>query len=206
MTPPIGNSRSTSSTLLEVRDASPSIVDLTNSKLRDGLRSSLEHTDSSLVNSENGRSSSIGNIGNQLRASVDSELLKPPMVPSDDENFRSILGGEAHAFSSRRPSSIRLTPDYTRTPKFVIGPHSTIRKSADVVLSVLLFYCALVIPFQAAFERDLEDNTSSSLGLFVMDSIVDICFILDMGLNFRTAYFSQVSSLSHRNMNIFDLR
>ena len=61
-------------------------------------------------------------------------------------------------------------------------PNTQWRQLWDVVILCLVMYTAIVIPFQYAF------NEGQSLAWFVVDSVVDVLFIADVFVNFRTAF------------------
>ena len=48
---------------------------------------------------------------------------------------------------------------------------------------VLVLYSVIAIPLDFGFQYDVPD------GLFVWDICVDVCFIFDLAINFRTAYY-----------------
>eukprot|EP00736_Rhodelphis_marinus_P009441 Rmarinus@m.25663 len=113
-----------------------------------------------------------------------------------DEDFTSILGGGAmlpqNLESSRRPSSIYSgRTERAARRRFLLTPYSTLRKIADLTLCVLLLYCAIMIPFQVAFDEMISENETAWTIIFTCDLLVDFFFLLDVLLNFRTTYYRQ---------------
>jgi len=67
--------------------------------------------------------------------------------------------------------------------QLVIHPHSPFTKNWDLFIAVLLFYTAYVTPFDVGFLETKLD------GLFVINQIVNMGFVMDMAKTFFTAYF-----------------
>merc|ERR1712070_327058 len=58
----------------------------------------------------------------------------------------------------------------------------------DMVLTILCLYIGIMLPFQYAFEQDFS---SAATDVIIMtDRIVNIFFMLDVFLNFRTGFVS----------------
>ena len=68
---------------------------------------------------------------------------------------------------------------------YIIMPHSRTRTIWNFIVLMLLVYTATLVPYRTAF-IELEDETNMILPAF--DIIVDIMYIIDMGLNFFMAY------------------
>jgi CRP-like cAMP-binding protein len=67
----------------------------------------------------------------------------------------------------------------------LILPKSPQKISWDIFIGSLIFYSALIIPVQIGFDK------SPSVGLKVLDQIVDILFGIDMLVSLRTCYFDE---------------
>ena len=65
-----------------------------------------------------------------------------------------------------------------------IHPHSSIRTRWDLVISIMLAYNAFTIPYRVCF-NDVLDTTN---GLWYVDRLVDVCFLLDVCANFHTGF------------------
>jgi hypothetical protein len=73
-------------------------------------------------------------------------------------------------------------------PKCVCVPNSGPARAWDMTLLVALIYVAIVTPFQMAFLHENNMNDISTwMGLFVIDRIVDLVFLFDIAVNFRTS-------------------
>jgi CRP-like cAMP-binding protein len=64
----------------------------------------------------------------------------------------------------------------------IMRPDSPARMAWDLTLMVLLFYIALSLPYALGFAQD-------STTLRTIDEVIDVIFMVDIVLNFRTAYF-----------------
>jgi hypothetical protein len=65
-------------------------------------------------------------------------------------------------------------------------PNTRITDNWDKLMLVLLMYTAVVTPCEVAFSNKLKYDA-----LFVINRMVDFCFLLDMGVNFNLAYLNQ---------------
>jgi len=76
---------------------------------------------------------------------------------------------------------------------FVILPQSSFRRYWDMISLVLLTYTAFFTPFQIAFLGDSQrfDNIPEWAATFAVDRTVDLVFIIDLFLNFRSAWVTE---------------
>ena len=74
---------------------------------------------------------------------------------------------------------------------FVVAPNSDFRMCWDIVMLVFLTYVAVFTPYQIAFlsEHHIITTPQSWMGLFVLDRMVDFVFLVDMCVNFRSAWY-----------------
>ena len=66
-----------------------------------------------------------------------------------------------------------------------LSPDQPFMEKWDILMLVLLVYTALLTPFEVAF------LTTELNSLFVVNRLVDLCFVCDMCLNFFTQYRSE---------------
>ena len=72
----------------------------------------------------------------------------------------------------------------------ILMPNSELRKFWDITISMLVVYSLLVTPIQIAFQTKVNmDNMAW------FDLMVDFFFLLDIGINFRTAYYDEWGNL-----------
>jgi len=86
---------------------------------------------------------------------------------------------------------------------FLIDPHSSFRTAWDILIMVLILWTSVVLPFRLAFVEDatfanqtiVNETQNASRTLieidfwFFADTVQDSLFLIDIILNFRTAYF-----------------
>ena len=83
---------------------------------------------------------------------------------------------------------------------FVVMPEGNFRRNWDFLTCILLFYTALFTPVQMAFLADdmILTDIRSWIGIFCLDRLVDAVFIVDIFINFRSAYVTSTG------MTVFD--
>lgn len=94
-----------------------------------------------------------------------------------------------------------MLPEYKlqtpRIDKFTILHYSPFKAVWDWLILLLVIYTAILTPYSAAFLlNDQEEQRRRECGyscspLNVVDLIVDIMFIIDILINFRTTYVNQ---------------
>lgn len=87
------------------------------------------------------------------------------------------------SFSSH--SSIMSSPVIIKDPKYMLKPESTLRVGWDLTTMVMLLYLAISMPFRVGFAYDATPGSF----LFGFEFLLDLLFIVDVILNFRTGYF-----------------
>jgi CRP-like cAMP-binding protein len=80
----------------------------------------------------------------------------------------------------------------------VIDPNSTFRRWWDFTQIVLLLYVAIAVPYRIGFGKEVLWLES----WFWLDVCVDIYFISDVYVSFRTAYVDDEGDLEYRNSKI----
>jgi hypothetical protein len=78
--------------------------------------------------------------------------------------------------------------------KCFFRPNSQFRQVWDLVQVVLLLYLLVSVPLRIGFDMDVEFGT---FGYF-WDMFVDIFFLVDIWVNFRTAYYNKHGYLEIR--------
>lgn len=71
-----------------------------------------------------------------------------------------------------------------KTPPHIILHYSTFKAIWDWVILILTFYTAIMVPYNVAFNTKSMDT----VGLLVVDTIVDVIFFIDIVLNFHTTF------------------
>ena len=81
------------------------------------------------------------------------------------------------AVKQRHPVLACLSCDLT------FDPLGQSRQWWDVAMTALLLYCTAEVPLRVAFEEDMASNWR------YFNVLVDLLFIVDIGVNFRTAFY-----------------
>ena len=72
-------------------------------------------------------------------------------------------------------------------PWYIVKPSSLFRRSLDGLIVVILIYNVVITPFRVSFTID------TPLWLFVLETGMDVVFLLDLGVNFVTAVLDESS-------------
>jgi hypothetical protein len=80
----------------------------------------------------------------------------------------------------------------------MIHPNSAFRKRWDVCLAVLIVYLAFACPYRVSF----DDEAVLWSGWFFLDLFVDLYFILDVCLNFRTAIITKDGEVLYKQKDV----
>ena len=100
---------------------------------------------------------------------------------------QEIYGAESIALTTAQANALlrkqqALLRQQRRERMCVLMPESNIRFTWDMVATVLIFFIAIALPFRIAFVEAWH------LGWAVADFLIDMFFIVDVIVNFRTAY------------------
>ncbi len=80
----------------------------------------------------------------------------------------------------------------------MIHPNSTFRKRWDVWQAVLIVYLAFACPYRVSF----DDPVVLWSGWFVFDLFIDLYFIMDVCLNFRTAIITKDGEVLYKQKDV----
>lgn len=70
-----------------------------------------------------------------------------------------------------------------KTPPHIILHYCTFKTSWDWIILILTFYTAIMVPYNVSFKTKQNNVT-----WLVVDSIVDVIFLVDIVLNFHTTF------------------
>ncbi|KAF1376595.1 hypothetical protein PFLUV_G00213100 [Perca fluviatilis] len=96
---------------------------------------------------------------------------------------------------SQRPSRLAealqlgsdILPQYKqeapKTPPHIILHYCTFKTTWDWIILILTFYTAIMVPYNVSFK-----TKQNNLAWLVVDSIVDVVFLIDIVLNFHTTF------------------
>lgn len=99
----------------------------------------------------------------------------------DDDSEDDSSDGMKEAEMKRNSGDASGYPSDTGT----WDPNANWRKNWDLLMMILLLFCAFVTPFEIGFIDTNEVDT-----LFVVNQVINILFIIDVVLAFNTGYFS----------------
>jgi len=86
---------------------------------------------------------------------------------------------------------------------FLVLPNSTFRMAWDISMATFLMYVAVFTPFQMAFlaaDHDIATPQEWPF-FFALDRLVDLIFLVDMGINFRSAWYITDINIIFFNQN-----
>ncbi|XP_014677839.1 PREDICTED: potassium voltage-gated channel subfamily H member 1-like [Priapulus caudatus] len=106
--------------------------------------------------------------------------LQKPMV-SRSESKHTGISLTLNLNPEMLPAYRQETP---KTPPHIILHYSTFKAIWDWVILILTFYTAIMVPYNVAFSTKSMDT----VGLLVIDTIVDVIFFIDIVLNFHTTF------------------
>ena len=103
--------------------------------------------------------------------------------------LRALVGaqrqwGDLHEIYETRAESLF---EQAPLPPYVRDPDSEFSAVWDLTSVLLLLYVAIVIPLRACFDMEVQLWS----GVFWFDAMVDVFFICDVGLNFRTSFYDK---------------
>ncbi|CAL8316115.1 unnamed protein product [Merluccius merluccius] len=101
--------------------------------------------------------------------------------------------GNAESKTSRLAEVLQLgsdiLPQYKqeapKTPPHIILHYCTFKTTWDWVILILTFYTAIMVPYNVSFKHK---QPSSNMAWLVVDSVVDVIFLVDIVLNFHTTF------------------
>jgi CRP-like cAMP-binding protein len=97
----------------------------------------------------------------------------PPLLTKFSEYLAEVQAKNGRIYMKRPPP----------THYCVLRPDSPFRMTWDFIIMFLLFYIALVLPYNLGFQRNKSKAAEA------VDLIIDMFFVVDVILNFRTAYY-----------------
>jgi Ca2+-binding EF-hand superfamily protein len=124
----------------------------------------------------------------ELWDSLRPRLLALVRMQQQWGKFHDIYEGSSHSSSF----------EYSDIPKGIRDPDSTFSAIWDLAQVILLLYVSITVPLRAGFELTVE---LWSFGFF-WDLLIDLFFIVDIFLNFRTAFYTSTGVREERPKKI----
>ncbi|XP_039595845.1 potassium voltage-gated channel subfamily H member 4a isoform X1 [Polypterus senegalus] len=128
---------------------------------------------------------------------------------------RTVLHHLTSQFTSRNKSEVKLhnsmfdnkpsVPEYkvaaVQKSRFILLHYSICKALWDWLILLATFYVAVTVPYNVCFTA-YDDCESASRSTIVSDIAVEMLFILDIALNFRTTYVSQSGQVVYEPRSI----
>ena len=109
---------------------------------------------------------------------------RSPAAMGSPTGYYGYYGGSSGRFSDNLPEYRHEPP---KTPPHILLHYSTFKVTWDWVILGLTFYTVIMVPFNLAVYRTSYTSTGD-ITFLVVDSIVDIIFLIDIVFNFHTSF------------------
>ncbi|KAJ8392370.1 hypothetical protein AAFF_G00074950 [Aldrovandia affinis] len=133
---------------------------------------------------EDDSSKGWGKLARLTRALTSSrgvlQQLAPTVHKGENVHKHSRLAEVLQLGSDILPQYKQETP---KTPPHIILHYCTFKTTWDWVILILTFYTAIMVPYNVSFKTKQNNVT-----WLVVDSIVDVIFLVDIVLNFHTTF------------------
>ncbi|VDK34267.1 unnamed protein product [Taenia asiatica] len=124
-------------------------------------------------------------------------------------NFKSVVsepsntttGSSLPSFQLPHLSTKNSIPEYKvqdlKASRCILLHYSILKIVWDWLIVLCTFYFAIMVPYNAAFQKDSTERT-----LRTLDMIIEVLFIVDILLNFRTTFVSKSGQVVHHSKEI----
>ncbi|KAM4698553.1 voltage-gated delayed rectifier potassium channel KCNH8-like [Rhinophrynus dorsalis] len=130
---------------------------------------------------------------------------RPPGFNANRRRSRAVLYHLSGHLQKQDKSKLKLNnnvfgdkptiPEYKvaaiQKSRFILLHYGTFKAGWDWLILLATFYVAVTVPYNVCFTINRDDNSSSRSPPSVSDIFVEILFMLDILLNFRTTYVSK---------------
>ncbi|XP_075905713.1 voltage-gated delayed rectifier potassium channel KCNH5-like [Nelusetta ayraudi] len=106
--------------------------------------------------------------------------IAPPLGKAEVSHKPSRLAEALQLGSDILPQYKQEAP---KTPPHIILHYCTFKTTWDWVILILTFYTAIMVPYNVSFK-----TKQNNLAWLVLDSVVDVIFLVDIVLNFHTTF------------------
>ena len=114
---------------------------------------------------------------------VDGATLVRTALESVRADVRAIYGTNSR--QQPRFQMLSAAEYEAKRKRCFLIPDGNFRKRWDLVQVVMLFYVASMVPLRIGFDREAEPWTVA----FLIEAFVDIYFVIDIGVQFRSAFY-----------------
>ena len=106
-------------------------------------------------------------------------------------DFNDINEGEIEDYLKKKSQQLQdLVGVKTNHSRFILDPNARIVTIWSIFISIILLYSVIISPYSIAF---LDADVMSPL--FIVDMIIDVCFLIDLIFNFNIGYYDEESQL-----------
>ena len=112
-----------------------------------------------------------------------------------DEAFRVLSKKDKIDDSESSESETNIDNNNDICNNYILLPDNPLRQFWDVIVGIFLIYTSIVFPYRISF---LNENSKSGKKLKLLDDIIDNFFILDIIINFLTAYYTNDERIEKR--------
>ncbi|KAM6449498.1 voltage-gated delayed rectifier potassium channel KCNH4 [Liasis olivaceus] len=100
-----------------------------------------------------------------------------------------------------KPSVPEYKVAYVQKSRFILLHYSIFKALWDWLILLATFYVAVTVPYNVCF-TDAEDSLTAARSTIVSDIVVEMLFIVDIILNFRTTYVSESGQVVYNTRSI----
>ncbi|KAG8140049.1 hypothetical protein E2320_002795 [Naja naja] len=100
-----------------------------------------------------------------------------------------------------KPSVPEYKVAYVQKSRFILLHYSIFKALWDWLILLATFYVAVTVPYNVCF-TDAEDSLTAARSTIVSDIVVEMLFIVDIVLNFRTTYVSESGQVVYNTRSI----
>ena len=112
--------------------------------------------------------------------------------PTKSKQLKKDAGRSTVDLEQERYDKMIVAEDWMQK-NWIVDPMGTFRKRWDIAQVVLLAYVTAAVPYRIGFDHD----THPWEFFFVLDLFVDVYFLLDIALSFRTAFYNHQGDLEY---------
>ena len=110
---------------------------------------------------------------------------------SSIHNFNDVNEGEIEDYLKQKSKQLQdLVKVKTNYSRFILDPNSRAVTIWSIFIAIVLLYSAIISPYSIAF---LDVGILSPL--FIIDMMIDVCFLIDLIFNFNIGYYDEESQL-----------
>eukprot|EP01051_Picozoa_sp_SAG22_P020972 SAG22_NODE_4439_length_1268_cov_3.111206_1_plen_290_part_10 len=137
-----------------------------------------ELTPSTSTDSKSSRSGKFKEYGDKVRSDVRVKALQRMGESAVQQVHSDVI-----SLYGRSPTDVQDAA-VTRRPPCILHPDSKFRVGWDVLQAAALLYLAVTVPLRMSFDIQIcSDNP-----VFWFEAVIDLMFVVDIFLNFSTAY------------------